>query len=117
MTENNMTISVGGSIQDDGVAFIKAWKRAARCETFQERHLDFESWSALTRVLTPKRVELLRHVHHHPEPSVAALARALQRPYRRVHDDVEALTAVGLMERSDDMLTAQYERIKTEIEI
>jgi hypothetical protein len=27
------------------------------------------------------------------------------------------LTAVGLMERSDDMLIAQYERIKTEIEM
>jgi predicted transcriptional regulator len=46
---------------------------------------------------------------------VAALARALGRPYRRVHDDVEALIAVGLMERNDDVLIAQYERIKTEI--
>jgi len=117
MTENNVTISVGGSLKDDGVAFINAWKCAELGETFEERHLAFESWTALTRVLTPKRVELLRHVHHHPEPSVAALARALGRPYRRVHDDVEALIAVGLMERSDDMLTAQYERIKTEIEL
>lgn len=115
MTEIDMTISVGGSIQDDGAAFIDAWKRAQRGEVFQERHLAFESWNALTRVLTPKRVELLRHVHHHPEPSVAALARALSRPYRRVHDDVEALIAVGLMERIDDVLFAQYERIKTEI--
>ena len=48
MTEIDMTISVGGSIQDDGAAFVDAWKRAQRGEVFQERHLAFESWTALT---------------------------------------------------------------------
>lgn len=117
MSDTKVTISVGGTLEDDGAAFIDAWKRAERGEEFQERHLAFESWGTLARVMTPKRYELLRHIHRHPEPSIAALARALSRPYRRVHDDVEALTAAGLLDRRDDMLTADYDRIRTEIAI
>jgi hypothetical protein len=52
MTEEKVTISIGGGIQDDGAAFIKAWHQAERGELFRERHLAFESWDALNRALT-----------------------------------------------------------------
>ena len=52
MTEEKVTISVGGGIQDDGAAFIKAWHQAERGELFRERHLAFESWGALNKALT-----------------------------------------------------------------
>src|SRR3546814_13299128 len=67
-----------------------AWRRAERGETCRERHLAFESWDALSRVLTAKRLELLRYVHRHQVPSVRALAKALSRDYSNVHADVEA---------------------------
>lgn len=93
MTDSKLKVIVGGSIEDDAAAFADAWKRAERGESFQERQLAFESWHALTRVLTAKRYDLLRHVHRHPVPNVAALARELDRDYRRVHEDVVILRA------------------------
>jgi hypothetical protein len=45
--------------------FVDAWHRAERGETFKERHFAFESWDAQARVLTGKRMELLRYVRRH----------------------------------------------------
>ena len=51
--------------------FVDAWHRAERGEAVDERHLSFESWEGLSRVLTTKRLELLRHLRRHPATSVA----------------------------------------------
>lgn len=47
--------------------------------------------------------------------TVAALARGLGRDEKRVHEDVDALVAAGLLVRSDDGLRADYDRIETAI--
>jgi predicted transcriptional regulator len=60
---SNVKITVGGAIGEEASRrFVDAWRRAERGETFHERHLAFESWDALARVLTGKRMELLRYV-------------------------------------------------------
>jgi predicted transcriptional regulator len=116
MSEVKMT--VGGAIEDDAARrFVDAWHRAERGESFRERHLVFESWEALERVLTGKRMELLRYVRRHTVTSVRALARALGRDYRNVHADVQALTAVGLLEATDGGVRADYDAIETKIAI
>lgn len=71
----------------------------------------------MTRILTPKRLALLRHLHRQPSASVAALSRAVKRDYKRVHEDVEALATAGLIERATDgtALRAPYETIQTVI--
>ncbi len=117
MTGSNITVSVGGTLDDDGAAFIGAWERAERGEVFQERQLAFQSWSSLTTTLTAKRYDLLRYVHRHPVTNVATLARALNRNYRRVHEDVEALTAAGFLDRDGSGVRADYDRISTQITI
>ena len=71
--------------------FIDAWHRAERGESFHERHLAFESWEALARVLTGKRMELLRSVRRNNVTSFRALAKELSRDYSNVHADVKAL--------------------------
>jgi hypothetical protein len=58
-------------------------------------YLAFESWDALARVLTGKRMALLRYVRRHHVTSVRALAKALERDYSNVHADVQALTVAG----------------------
>jgi predicted transcriptional regulator len=76
----DVKITVGGAIEDEAASrFVNAWHRAERGESFRERHLAFESWDALARVLTGKRMELLRYVHKCPAASVQALAKALGR--------------------------------------
>jgi predicted transcriptional regulator len=45
--------AVGGAMEEEASRrFIDAWHRAERGESFHERHLAFESWEALARVLT-----------------------------------------------------------------
>jgi len=97
--------------------FIDAWHRAERGEEVDEHHLSFESWKGLARVPTGKRLELLRHLRRQPVPSIAELARALGRDYKRVHADVEALAAAGLIDRTPDGLRATYDEIRTTIAV
>jgi predicted transcriptional regulator len=114
---SDVKITVGGAMEDESSRrFIDAWRRAERGEVFQERRLAFESWDALARVLTTKRMELLRHVRRHTVPSVRALAKALGRDYSNVHADVQALTAAGLLD-ADGGLHADYDAIETKIAI
>jgi predicted transcriptional regulator len=93
--------------------FVDAWRRAERGEVVDERHLSFESWKGLSRVLTAKRLELRRH----PAASVAALARAIGRDYKRVHEDVEALAESGLLTRDEAGLRTGYDEIRATIAV
>lgn len=47
--------------------------------------------------------------------SIAALARMVGGDYRRVHQDVELLTAAGLIERSEGHMRADYDEIRATI--
>lgn len=110
-----LDIHVGGTFADTKARVLDAVARAKAGETVCEDHITFASWEALARVMTKKRFELLQHLHGAPEVSVAALARSLRRDYKRVHQDVEALTDAGLIERSDRGLRADYDEIRTQI--
>jgi predicted transcriptional regulator len=110
-------ITVGGAIEAEAArSFVDAWHRAERGESFRERRLSFQSWNALARVLTPRRMELLGYVRRHQVPSVRALAKALRRDYSNVHADVAALSREGLLDTRDG-LSADYDAIETKITI
>lgn len=113
---SDIQISVGGTFEADATQrFANAWKRATVGEVFRDRHLAFESWDALARVLTGKRLALLRHLHRTPTPSVRALAKALGRDYSNVHADVRALTDAGLIDVTSGELRAEFDAIETRI--
>ncbi|MGH7047577.1 MAG: hypothetical protein ACREE2_14440 [Stellaceae bacterium] len=115
---NDVKITVGGAIEAEATRrFVDAWHRAEQGESFRERHIAFESWDALARVLTGKRMDLLRYVHRHNVTSIRALAKALRRDYSNVHADVQALTAAGLLDATDAGLRADYDAIETKIAI
>ena len=109
---SKVKITAGGAIENDaGRRFVDAWHRAERGESFRERFLSVESWAALARVLTGKRMEILHHVRRHKVPSVRALAKALGRDSSNVHADVQALSAAGLLEATEDGVSADYDAI------
>jgi predicted transcriptional regulator len=115
---SDVKITVGGAMEEEASRrFVNAWHRADRGEIFQERHLAFESWDALARVMTGKRMELLHYVRRHKVSSVRALAKALGRDYSNVHADVQALTAAGLLDTTDGGVQADYDVIETKIVI
>ena len=115
---SDMKFTVGGAFEDEASRrFVDAWNRAERGETFHQRHLAFESWDALARVLTGKRMELLRYVRHHDVTSIRSLAKALGRDYSNVHADVQALMEAGLLDTSNGGVRADYDAIETRIAI
>jgi predicted transcriptional regulator len=103
---------VGDSLDAIGGRVVDAWRRAERGEltgTNAEIHIGFENFETMARTLSPKRLELLRHLHRSPAKSIRALAQVLGRDYRRVHEDVEALEAAGLLDHDEDGLRADYD--------
>ncbi|WP_448192444.1 HVO_A0114 family putative DNA-binding protein [Azospirillum sp. sgz301742] len=117
MTKRNIFVSYT-ALDDAAKRFVEVWKKAERGEVVEpEDNVSFVSWSALSAVMTDKRHELLRHLHRNPAPSMRALARDLGRDYKRVHEDVEALASVGLVEKEGRALRAPVSEIHAVISL
>jgi predicted transcriptional regulator len=104
-------------MEDVGMRFVDAWHRMERGEDVNEKHVSFADWETMVRLLSPKRLALLRYVHQHPARNIRALALALGRDYRRVHEDVEALTEAGLLERDKEGLRAEYDAFDVQMRV
>jgi len=100
-----------------GRRFVDAWHRAEAGEDVDEAHVTFLSFQAMTETLSPRRVELLRHVRQHGAASMRELAASLHRDYKNVHDDVCALEAGGLLVREGRRLTAPWNEVQASIKL
>lgn len=109
MSNSQVHVHVGETMEEVGARFVDGWHRMERGEDVSEKHISFETLETMVRVLSPKRLELLRHVHQSPAKNIRVLALALGRNYRRVYEDVEALEAAGLLDRDKEGLRAEYE--------
>ena len=101
-----------GTLADMGGRFAGAWNRAAVGEQVDETHVTFLDAQTMLETLTPKRLELLRHVHRQAVGNVRELAQALGRDYKNVHGDVAILEAAGLLVRDGGKLTAPWSEIQ-----
>lgn len=106
-----------GDIDDMGKRFIDAWKHIEEGKHVDERHLSFFSLDAMMATLSQKRLEILRHLHRQQETSVAALARALHRDYKRVYTDVEALVSAGLVARDANGVRTLYDSVQATVSL
>ena len=114
----DVQVHIGEGLEEAGRRFVDAWHRIERGEMGEaEHHVSFQSFDTFVRTMSPKRLELLRHVHRHPAKNIRALAQALGRDYRRVHEDVEALEAAGLLERDKEGLRAEYETFEVQMRV
>jgi predicted transcriptional regulator len=102
-------LHVGETLGDTGARAISAWHRMERGEEVNDKHISFKTWETMVKTLSPKRLEWLRHLHQNPAKNIRTLALALGRNYRRVHEDVEALAAAGLLDRDKAGLRADYD--------
>lgn len=101
-----------GSIEEMGKRFAGAWHRLERGKALKETHLTFFTLEAMMSTLSPKRLELLKRVHRHPVNTVAELAKTLGRDYKRVHEDVAALSHAGLIVRDENGIMAPYDSVQ-----
>ena len=114
----DLEVHVGTSLEEMGSRFVSAWKRSENGETVNERHLSFDSLEHVAKTLTPKRIEILRHLHKSPAATVKALAVAIGRDYKNVHADVQALLAAGALDKDDaGALCADFETIRVDMKV
>ncbi len=101
-----------GSIEEMGKRFVGAWHKIERGEELDQTNLTFFNLETMMSTLSPKRLALLRHVHRQPAGTIAELAKALGRDYKRVHDDVCALAHAGLILRDESGIRAPYDSVQ-----
>lgn len=100
-----------GSLKAVRAGFLSAWNTGK----YTGEHFDFESPASLFRVLTPKRWELIECLQQTGSLGVRALARALGRDVKRVHDDASAMIEVGMVEKTaEGKLCVPFDEIRAD---
>jgi len=95
-----LEIEIGTILREALGEFGDVWKAHAAGKPIPAtQKVSFVDWRAFSSVMTPKRYELIRHLRREPAASVRALARALGRDVKRVHEDVQVLAELGLIGR------------------
>ncbi len=113
---NKVQVNVG-TLADIGKRFSGAWNRAVGGEQVNETHITFLDLQTMLDTLSPKRLELLRHVHQHEAGNVRRLAQELGRDYKNVHTDVVVLESAGLLVRDGRKLTAPWDEVQTNVSL
>jgi len=117
MSDGQVQLHFGEILEDIGARAIDASHRIGRGEVLNEKHVGFSDWETMVRVLSPKRLELLRYLHRNPAKNIRRLAQAIGRDYRRVHENVEALEAAGLLERDREAVRADYDAFDVQLRV
>jgi predicted transcriptional regulator len=115
-TTNKVQVNVG-SLADMGKRFAGAWNKAVVGERVQETHVTFLDVQTMLDTLSPRRLELLRHVRQHEASNVRALAQALGRDYKNVHQDVAVLESAGLLVRDGRKLAAPWDELQANVSL
>lgn len=81
---------------------LRAAGKRATARSYQGEVLNFEDAGSFFGKLTERRWALMHALQGQGPMSVRELARRANRDVRRVHDDVEVLAELGLVERTDN---------------
>jgi predicted transcriptional regulator len=112
-------LSVGiKEANESAYEFVEAWRRAEQGQPVEQpiERLYFEDLAIMLKVLTPRRLEVLKVIHEVGPVSVRAVARKMNRDYKNVHHDLQVLERAGLVMRSPDgKLRVPWNKIIAEI--
>ncbi len=106
-----------GSLTDMSKRFSGAWNRAVAGEQVNETNVTFLDVQTMLDTLSPRRLDLLRHVHQHGAANVRELAQALGRDYKNVYQDVATLEAPGLLLRDGRKLSAPWDELQAHVSL
>ena len=90
-------------VRSPGTIFDEATEVLQRLESgkpvrSQREWLYFPDVREMGKVLTPRRLELLKAIHDHRPDSIRSLATAAGRNVKNVADDLSLLVSLGLVE-------------------
>lgn len=117
MTERNISVHIS-SLEDMGQRFLAAWKAAEAGKPVSRDHVTFLGLEAFMAAMSPRRLELMRHLRRAGAMSVRRLSQELERDYKSVHGEVARLIDAGLIERqAKDSVSVPWGRIVTELDL
>lgn len=117
MTESRLNIHVG-SLDEMGRRFGAAWKAAEAGRDPARDHVTFLSLEAFMAAMSPRRLDLMRHLRREGPMSVRRLARDVGRDYKSVHREIAMLVLAGLVERrAKDEVAVSWDRAVTELDL
>jgi predicted transcriptional regulator len=109
------------SEEDSVDAAVRLAREAAAADEPAPHRKNFEDPSAVRRLLTPRRLELIETLMHTTPESISALATALERNYREVYEDLQLLEDADIVDFEADGRAKRpvvpYERVRLEVEI
>ncbi len=114
-----VTVETFDEMREDTLAATEALEEGEE----QPAVVSFSAVAELRKILTDRRLELLQALMNTDgaAESISALADALDRDYRTVHDDVTMLDEYGLVFIIDEGQTKRpylpYERIHLDVEL
>jgi predicted transcriptional regulator len=114
-----VTVESFDEMQDDTLDTVKSVSEGEE----QPAVVSFRTVGELRKILTDRRIELLRALIATDDAaeSISALAENLDRDYRTVHDDVSLLADYGLLFIIEDGQSKRpylpYERIHLDVEL
>jgi predicted transcriptional regulator len=114
------TLYVGVSGLDDALdRFEAAWHLASgRKAPAPLELLSFADLPLLAKNLTPARWALLKQLKKAGPLTIFALAKLLERDYKNVHTDVTQLTALGLIQKTEENLVfVEWDAVRAELKL
>lgn len=117
MTDQSISVHVA-SLEDMGERFVRAWKAAEAGERVARDHVTFLGLEAFMAAMSPRRLDLMRHLRRAGPMSVRRLSQQLGRDYKSVHGEVARLADAGLIERrARDAVAVPWDRMVTELDL
>lgn len=109
---STVTLKVA-SLETSFADFKRVWKTG----THEPEAITFASWDLMHKILSPKRLEIIRSLCDQAPMSIRELSRRVGRDFKGVHTDVVSLIEAGLVEHQDGKISFPYDRIHVEFDI
>ena len=81
-------------------------------------HVGFETWELMHKLLSPKRLEIVRAMTGAGPLSIREIARRVARDFKGVHSDATLLVEAGVVDKDGSgKLIFSYDKIHVDFEI
>jgi predicted transcriptional regulator len=95
--------------------FATAWETGKGDATAQ---IGFETWELMHKVLSPKRLDVIRAMAGAGPLSIREIARRVGRDFKGVHSDVSLLLKAGVVDKAESgKLIFPYDKIHVDFEV
>lgn len=115
--DDKMIIHIDG-LDAAGGRFVAAWHAAERGDPVVRDHVTFIGFESFARVMSARRLDLLRTLRAGGAMSVRALSVVAGRDYKSVHGDVALLADAGLIAReARDRVSVPWRVVSAELDL